>query len=388
MYQRCIRYFFEDMIMIIRNSIGCLSVLLCCFLFSACENDGGGSDTADYAAPGWTMTDFHTLCTTTWPIVCTPTRAIEFDSQGNLYIENTTDDESGFIDILKLDAASGFSTLPSYFATYSTTYKGATGLDFDGLGSLYVSERSVSGDAGIIREIDVATQVLLGDVMAFADHRPTGVDADSSGNVFYSGRQATNGTWGKLFKIDPSLTRTVLSASTVATGIALDTYGNIFISTPQRTDLALLRNSIYMFRSTDVGLLNPILIATFNQTGGELTFDEAGDLYMIAEDQVTIIKFSPIDTDDDGVGDYMDNCTLVPNPIQRDTDDDGYGNFCDADLNQDLQTDLSDFDLFKSVFGTADPDADFNGDGIVDLSDFTLFRVMLESAPGPSGLNP
>ena len=109
---------------------------------------------------------------------------------------------------------------------------------------------------------------------------------------------------------------------------------------------------------------------------------------MIAEDQVTIIKLSPIDTDDDGVGDYMDNCTLVPNPAQRDTDSDGYGNICDADLNQDLQTNQSDFDLFSSVFGMADPDADFNGDGSVDLSDFALFRVMLESAPGPSGLNP
>ncbi len=147
--------------MIIRNPIGCFSVLLCCFLFSACENDGDGGDTADYATPGWTVSDFHTLCTITEPIVCTPTRAIEFDSLGNLYIENTMDDESGFIDILKLDVSSGFSTLPSYFATYSTTYKGATGLDFDGLGSLYVSERSVGGDAGIIREIDVASKIRL-----------------------------------------------------------------------------------------------------------------------------------------------------------------------------------------------------------------------------------
>jgi len=370
--------------MIIRNPNGYLPVLLCCFLSSACENGGDGGDTADYAAPGWTMTDFHTLCTATWPILCTPTRAIEFDSQGNLYIENTTDDESGFIDILKLDAASGFSTLPSYFATYSTTYKGATGLDFDGLGSLYVSERSVSGDAGIIREIDVATQVLLGDVMAFTNHRPTGVDADNSGNVFYSGRQETNGTWGKLFKIAPSLTRTELSASTVATGIALDTYGNIFISTPQRTDLALLSNSIYMFSSTDVGLLDPRLIATFKQRGGELTFDDAGDLYMIAEDQVTIIKFSPIDTDDDGVRDYMDNCTLVPNPIQRDTDDDGYGNFCDPDLDNNLIVNTADLTIFKSQFFSADPDADFDGNGTVNAADLSILKIMFFKPPGPS----
>ncbi len=377
--------------MINRNPIGCLLILPCCFLFSACENGGNTADTADiadFATPGWTVSDFHTLCTTTEPIVCTPTRAIEFDSLGNLYIENTTDDESGFIDILKLDASSGFSTLPSFFATYSTAYKGATGLDFDGLGSLYVSERSVGGDAGIIREIDVATQTLLGDVMTFANHRPTGVDADSSGNVFYSGRKESNVTWGKLFKIAPSLIRTELSASTVATGIALDTYGNIFISTPQRIDLALLRNSVYMFRSTDVGLLNPILIATFNQTGGELTFDDTGNLYMIAEDQVSIIKISADDTDSDGILEYMDNCTLVSNASQLDTDNDGFGNICDPDFNNDGIVASEDLAFFKSKFFSTDPDADLNGDGLVNAGDLAILKLFFFMPPGPSGLVP
>lgn len=44
--------------------------------------------------------------------------------------------------------------------------------------------------------------------------------------------------------------------------------------------------------------------------------------------------FAAIDTDGDGVTDSSDNCTLTPNPLQRDTDADGYGNICDADLNQ------------------------------------------------------
>ncbi len=74
-----------------------------------------------------------------------------------------------------------------------------------------------------------------------------------------------------------------LNASMVATGIAVDVSGNIFISTPQRTDLPLLSNSIYMFRSSDVGMLNPIRIATFNEAGGELTFDDNGNLYMISQ---------------------------------------------------------------------------------------------------------
>lgn len=195
------------------------------------------------------------------------------------------------IEILKLDASSGYST-SSVFASYNTIYKGVTGLDFDNQGSLYVSERSIDGDAGIIREIDVATQALLGDVMAFANHRPTGVDADTAGNVYYSGRKESDPTWGKIFKIDSTSTRTELSASTAATGIALDALDNIFISTPKGTGFPLTNNSIYKLDSGD--FTTPILVATFDQRGGELTFDDDGNLYFVAEDQLSIVKLSSV----------------------------------------------------------------------------------------------
>ena len=57
----------------------------------------------------------------------------------------------------------------------------------------------------------------------------------------------------------------------------------------------------------------------------------------------------------------------------------------------------SDLDQFNAVFGNAAPGvfpfvladhADFNGDGTVDLSDFSIFRALFGNAPGPSGLNP
>jgi len=90
------------------------------------------------------------------------------------------------------------------------------------------------------------------------------------------------------------------------------------------------------------------------------------------------------DADNDGIPDMSDNCTLKPNANQRDTNGDGFGNICDADLNGDLQTNLSDFSAFRSAFGTAGPDADFDGNGSVNLSDFSLFRSMFGKAPGPS----
>ena len=70
--------------------------------------------------------------------------------------------------------------------------------------------------------------------------------------------------------------------------------------------------------------------------------------------------------------------------MQRDTDGDGYGNVCDADLTGDGQVNLSDYSVFRSNFGSADPDADFNGDGVVNLSDYSIFRASFGKAPGPS----
>lgn len=236
-----------------------------------------------YLAPGWSSGNFLTLTTST--------RAIEFDAAGNLYIEDTSDDGGGVVEILKLDAASGYSSTATY-ASYASAYPGVTGLAFDGLGNLYVSERSLDGDAGIIRKIDAGTQTLLGDVMTFNNHRPTGIDADASGNIHYSGRKESDGTWGNIYDIDSTLTRSIVLGGTVATGIALDAAGNIFISTPQRTDLALLANSIYSFDPNDP--LNPVLIATFDQRGGELAFDPAGNLYMVGDDKVSIVRLSAI----------------------------------------------------------------------------------------------
>jgi len=97
-----------------------------------------------------------------------------------------------------------------------------------------------------------------------------------------------------------------------------------------------------------------------------------------------ILIADPLDTDNDGVRDNLDNCINVTNSDQRDTDGDGYGNRCDADFNGDLIVNLSDYSVFRSKFGTADPDADFNGDGVVNLSDYSIFRAAFGKAPGPS----
>jgi subtilisin family serine protease len=103
------------------------------------------------------------------------------------------------------------------------------------------------------------------------------------------------------------------------------------------------------------------------------------------------------DADGDGIGNLLDNCTLVANglantfaagPSQNDTDADGYGNICDADLNDDLAVNFDDLVLFKAAFNTADQDADFDGSGSVNFSDLVIFKALFNKAPGPSGVAP
>ncbi len=94
----------------------------------------------------------------------------------------------------------------------------------------------------------------------------------------------------------------------------------------------------------------------------------------------------PTDTDMDGIPDDQDNCTLRPNPTQRDTDGDGFGNICDADFDQSCLVNGADFVILRDNFGTDNEDTDFNGDGITNGFDFRIFRSLAGSPPGPSGV--
>jgi hypothetical protein len=73
----------------------------------------------------------------------------------------------------------------------------------------------------------------------------------------------------------------------------------------------------------------------------------------------------PLDTDEDGIPDSLDNCDFAANADQLDTDGDGEGNACDADDDGDGVLDGAD-----NCPLVANPDqADFDLDGIGDTCD-------------------
>ncbi len=115
------------------------------------------------------------------------------------------------------------------------------------------------------------------------------------------------------------------------------------------------------------------------------SFAPTGESYVVFGRQDTVT-----DTDDDGVPNYLDNCTWIANPDQRDTNGDGLGNRCDADINNDCAVNFGDLAAFRILFagGSYDPDADFDGNGSIGFADLavlkaTFFRGELPG-PGPA----
>jgi hypothetical protein len=105
------------------------------------------------------------------------------------------------------------------------------------------------------------------------------------------------------------------------------------------------------------------------------------------------------DTDNDGVPDVLDKCTLdsrnATAPSTCDTDRDGYGNVCDPDYDQNGTVNAVDFsDYFIPAFkgGSAARGQDMDCNSSFNSNDFSgyfvpKFKGMMGGAiPGPSGL--
>jgi hypothetical protein len=156
-----------------------------------------------------------------------------------------------------------------------------------------------------------------------------------------------------------------------------------------------LQNTPGLVSISDLGGGNAQL--DFNPAGGDAGI-YAGNVVTVADNGtpqlidsvifMVTVTVAVTDSDADTIPDISDNCTLEPNPLQRDSNLDGYGNLCDADLDNDGNTNSIDLGLIGIVFLTADADADINGDGNVNSLDLGLVVPMFFKPPGPSGVAP
>ena len=220
------------------------------------------------------------------------TPAIAFDANQNLYTVDKTDFSgapSNTINILKLDAATGYST-SSVYATYSGF--GISGLEFDDQGNLYVAEFIRDGvflDRGRISKID-DTSLTQSTIADLPDYRPTGITLDEDGNIYFPGRLESDLDFGNLYKIDSGLGMPeVFVSDFVGTGIAIDASGDMFASTSSVSVAGQESRVIYTF---DLDTLARSLFARSFPTVEELTFDWEGiDLYVLE-----VTDFTPGET--------------------------------------------------------------------------------------------
>ena len=109
-----------------------------------------------------------------------------------------------------------------------------------------------------------------------------------------------------------------------------------------------------------------------------------GHLYYVDNGRDEVIRIDPFtDEDGDGVGDEVDNCPSISNPLQANFDNDTFGDVCDSDDDNDTIQDgddlcmqgslnwissaMNDHDGDGCLDETEDPDDD--NDGVIDVSD-------------------
>lgn len=125
--------------------------------------------------------------------------------------------------------------------------------------------------------------------------------------------------------------------------------------------------------------------AGFDVTNFALTLEDA-------EITLLILDITPIDSDDDGVGDFFDQCpgTIPGAPV----DSNGCPIIVPADFNGDWHVDEIDFDVFSACYNgptnLVSGDclrADFNNDHYVDAIDFDAFSACYNGPTNPPGCN-
>ena len=92
-----------------------------------------------------------------------------------------------------------------------------------------------------------------------------------------------------------------------------------------------------------------------------------GHLYYVDNGRDEVIRIDPFtDEDGDGVGDEVDNCPSIANPLQANFDNDTFGDVCDSDDDNDTIQDGDDLCMQGSLNWISSAMNDHDGDGCLD----------------------
>ena len=95
-----------------------------------------------------------------------------------------------------------------------------------------------------------------------------------------------------------------------------------------------------------------------------------GHIYYVDNGQDEVVRIDPYtDEDGDGVGDEVDNCPFIANPLQANFDNDSLGDVCDSDDDNDLILDNQDQCMKGQLDWSSTMLNDHDGDGCLDSSE-------------------
>ena len=217
---------------------------------------------------------------------------IAFDSHGNLYYADTTNNI-----IFKIPIPVNTSA-PEIFVSNTPTYsylEAPVGIAFDSSNNLYVSNVG----SGTITRYNISGQLIDNPYYFLGLNGPVYISFDSSENLYVACfgnnqifRITSLGTGAAITITNPSLN--------FPTGLAFDADGNLYVSNPAGNNVVKL--VLIDPTGNTTWVQNPYYVGAGTQTSPDLVFPEGmvfdalGNLYVANEGSTNIIKITGVNT--------------------------------------------------------------------------------------------